>query len=50
MAIRVDIDQDAPSLTAPSDAVAVDLAGILKGFFGQFAEMIEGIGGLSEYD
>ncbi len=50
VAIRVDIDEDAPSLNAPSDAVAVDLAGILKGFFGQFSEMLEGMGGLSEYD
>jgi hypothetical protein len=51
VAVRVDIDRDAPSLTAPSDAVEVDVAGILKGFLGQFAGMLEGIGGgISEYD
>ena len=51
VAVRVDIDRDAPSLAAPSDAVEIDVAGILKGLFGQFAGMLEGIGGgLSPYD
>ena len=50
-AIRLDINREAPTLSAPSDAVPVDLAGIFQQFFAQFGQLLEGFGaGLSSYD
>ena len=51
VAIRLDIDRDAPTLAAPPDAVTVDLAGIIQQFVGRFGQFFEGFGaGLSSYD
>ncbi|MGH9010688.1 MAG: hypothetical protein ACRDYF_12700 [Acidimicrobiia bacterium] len=51
VALRLDIDRDAPTLAAPSDAVTVDLAGLFQRFLGQFGQFLEGFGsGLSNYD
>ena len=52
VALRVDIDREAPSLAVPPDAVTVDLAGLLQRFLGQFGQFLEGMGaGLSNnYD
>jgi hypothetical protein len=51
VALRVDISKDAPTLAAPPDAVSVDIAGILQRFFGQFGQILQGVGaGLSHYD
>lgn len=51
VALRVDIDRDAPSLATPPDAVNVDIAGLIGNLFSQFGSFLEGAGGgLSEYD
>jgi hypothetical protein len=51
VAIRLDINREAPELTAPSGAVMVDLAGLIQQFVGQFGQFLEGFGqGLSNYD
>lgn len=54
VALRLDIDRSAPSLSAPADAVAVDVAGIIGGYMRQFSGMLDQFkgagGGLSEYD
>ena len=51
VAIRLDINREAPELSAPADAVTVDLAGIIQQFMGQFGQFFEGFGqGLSSYD
>ena len=51
VAIRLDINREAPELSAPSDPVTVDLAGIFQRFVGQFGQFLEGFGqGLSSYD
>ena len=51
VAIRLDIDREAPTLAAPSDAVTVDLAALFQRFVGQFGQFLEGFGtGLSNYD
>lgn len=51
VAIRLDINREAPTLAAPSDAVTVDLAGLFQQFVGQFGQFFEGFGaGLSSYD
>jgi hypothetical protein len=51
VALRVDISKDAPTLAAPSDAVSVDIAGLLQRFVGQFGQFLQGVGaGLSHYD
>ncbi|HEV3363072.1 MAG TPA: hypothetical protein VG795_02840 [Acidimicrobiia bacterium] len=51
VALRLDIDREVPTLSAPSDAVTVDLAGLFQRFFGQFGQFLEGFGaGLSNYD
>ena len=51
VAIRLDINREAPELSAPTDAVTVDLAGIIRQFVGQFGQFFEGFGqGLSSYD
>lgn len=51
VAIRLDIDREAPTLAAPSGAVTVDLAGLFQRFLGQFGQFLEGFGtGLSNYD
>ena len=50
-AIRLDINREAPTLAAPSDAVTIDLAGLIQQFVGQFGQLLEGFGaGLSNYD
>lgn len=51
VAIRLDINREAPDLTAPSGAVTVDIAGIVQQFIGQFGQFLEGFSqGLSQYD
>jgi hypothetical protein len=51
VALRVDIDRDAPSLAAPSDAVNVDIAGLIGNLVNQFGSFLEGAGGgMSQYD
>jgi hypothetical protein len=51
VAIRLDIDREAPTLAAPSGAVTVDLAALFQRFLGQFGQFLEGFGsGLSNYD
>jgi len=51
VAIRLDINREAPTLAAPSDAVTVDLAGLIQQFVGQFGQFFEGFGaGVSSYD
>jgi hypothetical protein len=51
VAIRLDINREAPELTVPSGAVTVDLAGIIQQFVGQFSRFFEGFSqGLSDYD
>jgi len=51
VAVRLDINRDAPMLSAPSDAVTVDIAGLFQRFLGQFGQFLEGFGaGLSNYD
>ena len=51
VAIRLDINREAPELSAPSDVVTVDLAAIIQQFVGQFGQFLEGFGqGLSSYD
>ena len=50
VAIRLDIDGEAAALTAPSDAVNVDIAGIIQKFAGQFTNqfggLLGGVGGI----
>jgi hypothetical protein len=46
VALRLDIDRDASGVTAPSDAVSVDVAGLLGKLFSQFGSFLEGAGGL----
>jgi hypothetical protein len=46
VALRLDIDRDASGVTAPSDAVSVDLAGILGKLASQFSGLLQGAGGL----
>ena len=51
VAIRLNINRDAPELSAPSGAVMVDLAGLCQQFVGQVGQFLEGFGGgLSSYD
>ena len=51
VALRLDIDREAAGVTAPSDAVSVDVAGLLGQLFSQFGSFLEGVGeGLTEYD
>ena len=51
VAIRLDIAREATPVTAPSDAVAVDLASLFEKFMSQFGGFLEGMSeGLSEYD
>jgi hypothetical protein len=51
VALRLDIDREAPSVTVPSDAVPVDIAGLLQRFLSQFGQFLQGVGaGLSNYD
>jgi hypothetical protein len=51
VALRLDIDREAPGLTAPPDAVDVDIAGVLQNLFSQFGEFLGGLGGgLAEFD
>jgi len=45
VALRVDIDRDAESISAPDDAVSVDIAGLLEKLFSQFGSFLEGAGG-----
>jgi len=44
--LRLDIDRDAATVTAPSDAVNVDLAGLLGKVFSQFGGLLSGAGGI----
>jgi len=46
VALRLDIDRDAATVTAPSDAVNVDLAGLLGKVFSQFGGLLSGAGGI----
>jgi hypothetical protein len=51
VALRLDIDREAASVTVPSDAVPVDIAGLLQRFLSQFGQFLQGAGaGLSNYD
>jgi hypothetical protein len=51
VALRLDIDREASGLTAPPDAVDVDIAGVLQNLFSQFGEFFGGLGGgLAEFD
>jgi hypothetical protein len=51
VALRLDIDREAATVTAPPDAVPVDIAGLLQRFFSQFGSFLQGVGsGLAEYD
>jgi hypothetical protein len=51
VALRLDIDREASGLTAPSDAVDVDIAAVLQNLFSQFGEFLGGLGGgLAEFD
>ena len=52
VALRLDIDREAASVTPPSDPVTVDIAGLLQRFVGQFGQFLQGMGaGLSSnYD
>lgn len=44
VALRLDIDREAAGVTAPSDAVSVDVAGLLGKLFSQFGSFLEGAG------
>jgi hypothetical protein len=46
VALRLDIDREATGVTAPSDAVSVDVAGLLGKLFTQFGSLLQGVGGL----
>jgi hypothetical protein len=46
VALRIDISHDAPTVTAPSGAVTVDLAGILRTFMQTMLGGLSGAGGL----
>lgn len=46
VALRLDIGRDAGGVTTPSDAVTVDVAGLLGRLFSQFGSFLEGAGGL----
>lgn len=55
VALRIDIERSAPSLTVPADAVPVDIMGIIGAYMRQFSGMLEGLEGLGgsgqlEYD
>ncbi|HET9770068.1 MAG TPA: hypothetical protein VFS16_04200 [Acidimicrobiia bacterium] len=51
VALRLDIDREASAVTAPSDAVGVDIAGLLQNLFSQFGQFLGGLGeGLAEFD
>ena len=51
VALRLDIDREAVSVTPPSDAVPVDIAGLIGRFVSQFGGFLQGMGGgLSNYD
>lgn len=51
VALRLDIDREASSVSVPSDAVTVDLAGLLQRFMSRFGQFLQGVGaGLSSYD
>jgi hypothetical protein len=43
-ALRLDIDRQATDVTAPTDAVAVDLTGILGNLVNQFGGLLQGAG------
>jgi hypothetical protein len=46
-ALRLDIARQASDVTAPPDAVNVDLTGILTNLFGQFGGLLQGAAGKS---
>jgi hypothetical protein len=50
VALRIDIDRSAPSLTAPDGAVPVDIAGIIGAYMRQFSGMLDGISGAGELE
>jgi hypothetical protein len=51
VALRLDIDREASAVTAPPDAVGVDIAGLLQNLMGQFGQFLGGLGeGITEYD
>ena len=51
VALRLDIDREAASVTVPSDAVTVDIAALVERFVSQFGNFLQGVGaGLSSYD
>lgn len=51
VALRIDIEREAAGVTAPDDAVSVDVAGLFEKFFRQFGSFLEGAaGGSLTYD
>jgi hypothetical protein len=50
VALRLDIASEAASVTVPSDAVPVDIAGLLGKFMSQFGNALQGIGAGSHVD
>jgi hypothetical protein len=51
VALRLDIDRESSGVTVPSDAVGVDIAGLLQNLFSQFGQFLGGLGeGLAEFD
>jgi hypothetical protein len=45
VALRIDIDRQAANVTAPPDAVDVDVLGLLGKFFGGLGSFLQGVGG-----
>ena len=50
VALRLDIASEAAAVTAPSDAVGIDLAALVEKFFSQFGRFLEEAGAGLEYD
>ena len=50
VALRLDIDREVASVTVPSDAVPVDIAGLFQRFFSQFGQFFQGVGAGLSYD
>ncbi len=50
VALRLDIDREAATVTAPADAVNVDLAGLLGKLLNQFGGLLQGAGGGINFD
>jgi len=50
VALRLDIDREGSGVTAPSDAVSVDVAGLLGNLFNQFGSFLQGAGGGLNFD